>query len=142
MSKHTKERQIQVTERHNGSPAVTATETETHVFPVLPLPSAAEFAAFELAVPGTGERILTLFEKQFEHRCKQEIAKHEQELKQQDEDNKIRAAGIAVGLIVLLLFAILAFILALIGRQVEAVAAIVAPMVTFAIAVLKYTSRR
>ena len=63
MSKHTKERQIQLTERHDGIPAVTATETETHVFPALPLTSAAEFAAFEAAVPGTGERILTLVEK-------------------------------------------------------------------------------
>ena len=112
------------------------------MFSVLPLPSAAEFAAFEIALPGTGERILTLFEKQFEHRCKQEIVQHEQEAKQQDEDNKIRAAGIAVGLIVLLLFAILAFIFALMGRQTEAVAAIVAPMVAFAIAVLKYTAKR
>jgi len=112
------------------------------VFVALPLPSAAEFAAFEIAVPGTGERILTLFEKQFEHRCGQEIAKHEQEIKQQDEDNKVRAAGIAVGFIVLLLFAILAFVFALMGRQMEAVAAIVAPMVAFAIAVLKYTSKR
>jgi len=57
MSEHTRERQIiQLTERQDGSPAVTATETETHVFSVLPLPSAAEFAAFEAAVPGTGER--------------------------------------------------------------------------------------
>jgi len=142
MSKHTKERQIQLTEQRNGTPSVTATETETHVFSILPLPSAAEFAAFEVAVPGTGERILTLFEKQFEHRCNQEIAKHEQEVKQQDEDNKIRAAGIAVGLIVLLLFAVLAFVFALMGRQMEAVAAIIAPMVAFAIAVLKYTVRR
>lgn len=142
MSKHTKERQIQLTEQQGGVPSVTATETETHVFPVLPLPSAAEFAAFEVAVPGTGERILTLFEKQFEHRCKQEIAKQEQEAKQQDEDNKVRTAGIAVGFLVLLLFALLAFIFALMGRQMEAVAAIVAPMIAFAIAVLKYTAKR
>jgi len=149
MSKHTKERQIQLSERHNGNTAVTATETETHVFPILPLPSAAEFAAFEAAVPGTGERILTLVEKQFEHRCKQEIAKHEHEVAkhkqatlQQDEDNKIRAMGIVVGLLVLVLFAILAFVFALMGRQMEAVAAIIAPMVAFAIAVLKYTSKR
>jgi uncharacterized membrane protein len=149
MSKHTKERQIQVSERHNGGPAVTATETETHVFPVLPLPSAAEFAAFEIAVPGTGERILTLVEKQFEHRREQEIAKHNldiakqgQEAKQQDEDNKTRSAGIAVGLIVLLLFWVLALIFALMGRQMETVAAIVAPMIAFAIAVLKYTSKK
>jgi len=149
MSKHTKERQIQLSERHNGNTAVTATETETHVFPILPLPSAAEFAAFEAAVPGTGERILTLVEKQFEHRCQQEIAKHEHEVAkhkqailQQDEDNKIRAMGIVVGLLVLVLFAILAFVFALMGRQMEAVAAIIAPMVAFAIAVLKYTSKR
>jgi uncharacterized membrane protein len=142
MSKHTKERQIQLSERHNGSPAVTATETETHVFPVLPLPSAAEFAAFEIAVPGTGERILALVEKQFEHRCKQEIVKQEQEAKQQDEDNKIRTTGIAVGFLVLLLFALLAFIFALMGRQMEAVAAIITPMLAFAIAVLKYTTTK
>ena len=142
MSEHTRERQIQVTERQDGSPSVTATETETHVFAVLPLPSAAEFAAFEVAVPGTGERILTLVEKQFEHRCQQEVAKHEQEAKQQDEDNKVRAAGIAVGFMVLLLFAGLAFIFALMGRQTEAVTAIVAPMIAFAIAVLKYTAKR
>ena len=142
MPKHTKERQIQLTDRHNGSSAVTATETETHVFPILPLPSAAEFAAFEIAVPGTGERILTLVEKQFEHRCKQEIVKQEQEAKQQDEDNKIRTAGIAVGFLVLLLFALLAFIFALMGRQMEAVAAIITPMLAFAIAVLKYTTTK
>jgi uncharacterized membrane protein len=112
------------------------------VFPVLPLPSAAEFAAFELAVPGTGERILTLVERQFEHRCEREIAAQEQAAKQQEEDNKIRSVGIAVGLLVLFLFAFLAFILALMGRQMEAVAAIIAPMVAFAIAVLKYTSKR
>jgi uncharacterized membrane protein len=149
MSKHTKERQIQVTEPQYGGTSVTATETETHVFPILPLPSAAEFSAFEIAVPGTGERILSLIEKQFEHRCKQEIARHEQEIakdereaKQQDEDNKVRDAGLAVGLVVLVLFAILAFIFALMGRQMEAVAAIIAPMVAFAIAVLKYTAKR
>ena len=156
MSKHTKERQIQVVEPQCGSTSVTATETETHVFPVLPLPSAAEFAAFEVAVPGTGERILSLIEKQFEHRCKQEIAQHdleiakheqevakdEREAKQQDEDNKVRDAGLAVGLVVLVFFAILAFVFAMMGRQMEAVAAIIAPMVAFAIAVLKYTSKR
>jgi hypothetical protein len=43
---------------------------------------------------------------------------------------------------VLFLFAILAFIFAMMGRQMEAVAAIVAPMIAFAIAVLKYTSKR
>ena len=156
MSKHTKERQIQVTEPQYGGTSVTATETETHVFPILPVPSAAEFAAFEVAVPGTGERILSLVEKQFEHRCKQEnakhemeivkhdleVAKHEQEAKQQVEDNRTRRIGIAVGLIVLVLFAILAIVFALMDRQMEAVAAIVAPMVAFAIAVLKYTSKR
>ena len=142
MSKHTKERQIQVIEQQNGNPSVTATETETHIFSILPLPSAAEFAAFEAAVPGTGERIVSLVEKQFDHRRNQEIAQAEREAKQQDEDNKVRTAGIAVGFMALVLFAILALIFALTGRSTEAVVAIVAPMVAFAIAVLKYTSKR
>ena len=98
MSKHTKETQIQLTERQNGSPSMTATETETHVFSVLP--SAAEFASFEAAVPGTGERILTLFEKQFEHRCNLEIAEQERQAKQQENDNNLRTMGIVVGLLV------------------------------------------
>jgi hypothetical protein len=76
------------------------------------------------------------------HTCEIEIAKQGREAKQQDEDNKIRSVGIAVGFLVLLLFALLAFILSLMGRQMEAVAAIIAPMVAFAIAVLKYTSKR
>ena len=133
MSKHTKERQVQLTERHNGTPTVTATETETHVFSIVPLPSAAEFAAFEDAVPGTGERILTLFEKQFEHRCQQET-------KQQENDHSVRMSGIAVGFLVIVIFAVLAVVFALSGRQTEAIAAIVAPMVAFALAALKYTS--
>ena len=133
MSKHTKERQVHVTERHNGTPTVTATETETHVFSIVPLPSAAEFAAFEDAVPGTGERILTLFEKQFEHRCQQET-------KQQENDHSVRMSGIAVGFLVIVIFAVLAVVFALGGRQTEAIVAIVAPMVGFALASLKYTT--
>ena len=57
-------------------------------------------AAIEATVPGAGERILTLVEKQFEHRCKQEMIAVEQQTKQQDEDNKIRMTGIAVGFFV------------------------------------------
>ena len=135
MSKHTKERQIQLSERQDGSPSVTATETETHVFSVLPLPSAAEFGAFEVAVPGTGDRILTFVEKQFAHRCKQEIT-------QQEFDNNLRMTGVVVGFFVIVVFAIIAVIFALCDRQTEALAAIIAPMIAFAIAVLKYTTSK
>jgi len=119
---------------------VTATETETHVFPILPLPSAAEFASFEIAVPGTGERILSLIEKQFEHRCELEITQQEQEAKKQENDSNLQIMGVVVGFLVIVIFAILAVIFALSGRQTEALAAIIAPMVAFAIAVLKYTT--
>ena len=117
-----------------------ATETETHVFPVLALPSATEFSAFEVAVPGTGERILTLVEKQFEHRCCQEVAQNERESKQQEKDYTVRLVGIGVGFMVIVIFAILAVIFAMYDRQMEAIVAIVAPIVGFAIAALKYTA--
>ena len=84
-------------------------------------------------MPGTGERILALFEKQFEHRCQQET-------KQQENDHSVRMSGIAVGFLVVVIFAVLAVVFALCGRQTEAIVAIVAPMVAFALAALKYTS--
>lgn len=42
-----------------------------------PLPSAEEFQGYEFAVPGAGDRILTMAEKQSEHRQRREM----QELK-------------------------------------------------------------
>ena len=133
MSKQMKGRQVQTSEHHNGSVSVTATEVVTIDHPILPLPSAAEFKGFEDACPGAGDRILTLVEKQFEHRI-------EWEKKQQSEDNQSRITGVAIGFLVLVLFAIVAVIFGLCGLQTEAIVAIVAPMVAFAIAVLKYTA--
>jgi uncharacterized membrane protein len=115
--------------------SVTATEVVTIDHPLLPLPSATEFKGFEETCPGAAGRILTLVEKQFEHRI-------DWEKKQQHEDNTSHTGGILVGFLVLVLFAIVAVIFGLCGLQTEAIVAMIAPMVAFAIAVLKYTSKR
>ena len=135
MSKQTKGRQVQTSEHQDGSMSVTATEVVTIDHPLLPLPSASEFKGFEEACPGAADRILALVEKQFEHRI-------DWEKKQQSEDNTARMGGVVIGFLVLVLFAIVAVIFGLCGLKTEAIVAIIAPMVAFAIAVLKYTSKR
>ena len=57
----------------------------------LPLPSAAEFSGYELTCPGAADRILTLAEKQFEHRA-------ELEKIQQKSDNEFFKCKSAVSL--------------------------------------------
>lgn len=54
------------------------TEEEKHLIRIArrisgPLPSAEEFQGYEMAVPGAGERILAMAERQSEHRQKREM---------------------------------------------------------------------
>ena len=135
MSKHTKGKQLQISDTANGNQSVTATEIETVDQSGLPLPSADELRKIEEMCPGSIDRILTLVEKQCDHRCKQET-------KQQEDDNNFRMVGVAVGFIIMLVFVIMAVIFAFFGLQTEALVAIVSPLVLFAIAVLKYTGRK
>jgi uncharacterized membrane protein len=123
MSKHTKGRHLQISDNQDGKQSVTATEIETIDHFGLMLPSAAELMGYENACPGAADRILTLTEKQFEHRV-------ESEKNQQKNDNEFRAMGVVVGLMVIFVFAVIAIIFAFFfGKQVEALAAIITPMV-------------
>jgi uncharacterized membrane protein len=126
---------LQISDTANGNQSVTATEIETIDHSSLPLPSAAEFRAFEDACPGAGIRILELFEKQVEHRCNRET-------RDQENNHRVRMAGIAVGFLTIVIFAIIAVIFALCDRQTEALVAIIAPMVAFAVAALRYTAQK
>ncbi len=135
MSKRTKSQQLQISGTPEGNSSLTATEVETIDHCGLPLPSSAELMGYERACPGAADRIMALAEKQFEHRI-------EQDRIQQKSDNEFRAMGVVVGIFIVLLFAVIAILFAFTGRQVEALAAIITPMVAFAVAVLKHTSSR
>jgi len=135
MSKHTKGRQIQVSDSSSGEQSVTATEVETIDHSGLPLPSAAELMGYENACQGAADRILALAERQFEHRI-------ESEKEQQKSDNDFRVMGITVGFLVIIVFALIAILFAFSGKQIEALASIITPMVVFAIAVLKHTTSK
>ncbi len=125
MSKHTKGRQVQVSDS-----SFTATEIESIDHFGLLLPSSAEMMGYEQACAGAADRILALAEKQFEHRA-------ELEKNQQKHDNEFRAMGVVCGIFVIILFAVLAVIFAFSGRQLEALAAIITPIAAAAVAVFR-----
>ena len=101
---------------------------------------AVEFRGYNEALPGSAERLLTLFEEQARHRMAVEMCQVQDErskiqnehetskrLIETDQSDKTRAA--AVGLIALLFFIALAVFFAFMGMEAAAIAAILVPAI-------------
>ena len=129
MSKHTKGEQVQIAQRgKQGQENLSLTRIEHVEYPISPLPISAEFQGYENAVPGAGDRILTMFEKQVEHRM--ELDK---------EAVQQRSMAMVIGAVTIWALILLSIVFAIAGMREASYTAIILPVTSFAIYLLKFT---
>ena len=132
MSKHTKGEQVQIAQTGEKGPEnLSLTRIEQVEYPISPLPNSAELQGYENAVPGAGDRILTMFEKQIEHRMEIEKKGIQQ-----------RSMAMVIGAVTIWALILLSIVFAIMGMREASYTAIILPITSFAVYLLKYTFSR
>jgi len=140
MPKHTKGEQVQIAQSGDmGQENLSLTRIEQVEYPISPLPSSAEVQGYENAVPGAGDRILQIFENQVNHRIDIEKQLVVQQVESEKEGVKQRSMAMVIGALTIWALILLSIVFAMMGMREASYTAIILPITSFAVYLLKFT---